>query len=106
MQYYAGLTLEIAEKIVIEGAYRYYGNNKTTTAQALQISIRTLDTKLEKYKAEAESKLKLEQVAQAKREAELQRQMRIAPQFSFGTALNPMPITAQVVFANDAPKKK
>lgn len=106
MNYYAGLTLEMAEKIVIEGAFRFYRNNRTTTAQALQITVRTLDTKLEKYKAEAEDKIKNEAVAQAKREAELKRQMYIAPQFSFGSPINPMPISVQTVLANNTPTKK
>lgn len=101
MQYYAGLTLEMAEKIVIEGAYRYYGNNKSVTAQALQISVRTLDTKLEKYKAEAEDKIKKEAVAQAKREADLKRQMGIAPQFSFGGAVNNIGMV-QVLLTNES----
>ncbi len=44
-----GVTLDDVEKQVIVMAYRFYRNNKTQTASALGISIRTLDSKLEKY---------------------------------------------------------
>ena len=44
-----GVTLEEIEKQVILKAFRFYRGNKTTTANALGIAIRTLDNKLEKY---------------------------------------------------------
>lgn len=44
-----GLTLEAVEKEVILRAFRHYRGNKTITSNALGISIRTLDSKLEKY---------------------------------------------------------
>lgn len=44
-----GVTLEDLEKQAILEALRFYGNNKTRTAQALGIAIRTLDNKLAKY---------------------------------------------------------
>lgn len=46
-----GLTLEDVEKEVIKRAFQFYGQ-KLTTAGALGISVRTLDTKLAKYAAE------------------------------------------------------
>ena len=51
-----GVTLEEVEKAVIMRALHYHQNNKTQTAMALKIAIRTLDNKLAKYKAEAEQK--------------------------------------------------
>ena len=45
-----GVTLENIEKQVIVKAYDYFKKNKTSTSIALGISIRTLDSKLEKYK--------------------------------------------------------
>lgn len=44
-----GMTLESVEQAAIEDAFRYFLGNKTQTAQALGIAIRTLDSKLEKY---------------------------------------------------------
>lgn len=49
-----GVTLESAEKEIILYAFRYYRGNKTVTAQALGISIRTLDNKFEKYQKEVD----------------------------------------------------
>lgn len=49
-----GVTLEHIEKQVILKAYKHYRENKTITANALGIAVRTLDNKLEKY---AEDKL-------------------------------------------------
>lgn len=45
-----GNTLEEVEKAVILRALAYFHGNKTQTAKALGIAIRTLDNKLAKYK--------------------------------------------------------
>lgn len=45
-----GVTLDSIEQQVIEKALDFFKKNKTATAQALGISIRTLDNKLEKYR--------------------------------------------------------
>lgn len=47
-----GRTLEEMEKEVILTAMRFYHGNKTHTASALGIAIRTLDNKLAKYRGE------------------------------------------------------
>lgn len=44
-----GITLEEIEKQVILKAYSYFQNNKTKTAQSLDIAVRTLDAKIAKY---------------------------------------------------------
>lgn len=44
-----GVTLEGVERQAVEMAYRFYNQNKTQTARALDIAIRTLEAKLEKY---------------------------------------------------------
>lgn len=44
-----GQTLDDIEKEAILRAFRFYGGNKTKTAQALGISIRTLEGRLESY---------------------------------------------------------
>ena len=50
-----GVTLEMIEKQVILMAYKFYQSNKTTTARVLDISIRTLDAKLDKYEGRTAS---------------------------------------------------
>lgn len=52
MNWQPGETLESIEKSVILQAFRFYHGNKTHTANALGIAIRTLDNKLEKYEQE------------------------------------------------------
>lgn len=47
-----GMTLESMERLAIEACYQYFQRNKTATAASLDISIRTLDGKLEKYERE------------------------------------------------------
>lgn len=54
MSWMPGMTLEHCEQVAIEAAFRWHQSNKTHTAEALKISIRTLDAKLEKYDAERE----------------------------------------------------
>lgn len=44
-----GMTLEDVEKRVILRAFSYFKENKTQTARSLNISVRTLDSKLAKY---------------------------------------------------------
>lgn len=49
MLWQPGVTLDQVEKEVILKALSFYHGNKTVTARALGIAIRTLDNKLEKY---------------------------------------------------------
>ena len=44
-----GLKLADIEKICIEDAFLHFGKNKTKTAEALGIAVRTLDARLEEY---------------------------------------------------------
>jgi hypothetical protein len=53
-----GVSLEAVEKMVILKAFNHFRGNKTTTANALGISIRTLDHKLEKYALDKETEEK------------------------------------------------
>ena len=48
-----GVSLDAVEKMVILKAFRHYRGNKTHTANALGIAIRTLDTKLASYEVNA-----------------------------------------------------
>ncbi len=50
IEWYPGITLEMIERQAIEIAFQHFHGNKTTTAQALGIAIRTLDSRLQKYK--------------------------------------------------------
>lgn len=47
-----GVSLDAVEKQAILLSYGHFRQNKTATANALGISIRTLDNKLERYEAE------------------------------------------------------
>ncbi len=55
--YETGMTLEQVEKQTILDAFKFHRGNKTKTAQALGIAIRTLDHKLEQYHAAKEKPL-------------------------------------------------
>lgn len=52
MNWQPGRTLKDCEKDVILTAYRFFQFNKTATANALGIAVRTLDKKLSEYEAE------------------------------------------------------
>lgn len=52
IQWQPGTKLAEIEREIIEGAYRFYGHNKAKTADALGVSIRTLDNKFKKYKSQ------------------------------------------------------
>lgn len=47
-----GITLDDIEKEVILKALSFYHGNKTRTAEALGIAIRTIDNKLAKYRGD------------------------------------------------------
>lgn len=73
-----GVTIDEIERQVILKAYKFYQNNKTTTASALGIAIRTLDSRLEKYKSDDEQRDK-QVTEQRAREADYQRRARGLP---------------------------
>jgi DNA-binding NtrC family response regulator len=52
-----GMTIDAAERLVIEAALRCHSGNKTKTADSLNIALRTLDNKLARYRQEDEAKL-------------------------------------------------
>lgn len=49
MSWQPGLTLDQVEREAILAALQFFHGNKTRTAKALNIAIRTLDSKLNKY---------------------------------------------------------
>lgn len=75
-----GLTLEELEKQAIEKAFRFYQGNKTHTANALGISIRTLDAKLEKYEHDREELQKRTDVEERLRKERMEAQRRVSDQ--------------------------
>lgn len=98
-----GVTLDQIERQVIEKAFAFFRKNKTQTAQALGIAIRTLENKFERYEKEDAAALE----AQAQREqaaADFQRRCRgEAPV----TALKDLPDSVPVgVGADFKPPKK
>ena len=68
-----GKKLEELERDVIINAYAHYKENKTATAIALGICIRTLDNKLKIYQAEQEERDRLELIRKQEREEFLAR---------------------------------
>lgn len=68
-----GVTLEAIEKQVILKAFRHFRGNKTHTAQALGIAIRTLDNKLGQYLNEDKEQESRDGDERKKREAFLAR---------------------------------
>lgn len=69
-----GVTLEQVERQVILKAMEFYHRNKTMTANALGIAIRTLDAKLEKYESDDRKRIEYEKSEAAKRTDFLNRQ--------------------------------
>lgn len=69
MSWQPGMTMDDVERVTIEAALRYHQNNKTQTAQALGIAIRTLDNKLQKYaQADQAAQVKADEVEQKRRD--------------------------------------
>lgn len=69
-----GMTLDAVEKLVILKAFRFYRGVKTTTAQSLGISIRTLDAKLEKYQSDENELERVDEQRRTDRDKFLARQ--------------------------------
>lgn len=61
-----GVKISELERSAIISAYKFYNQNKTATAASLGISIRTLDSKLEKYAED-------DKAAEEARDAQLRR---------------------------------
>ena len=75
-----GITLEQLEKECILKAYQFYRQNKTQTAAALGIALRTLDNKLERY-TEDEQRERERKESDRRERAEILKRMRgIQPQ--------------------------
>lgn len=83
-----GTTLEQLERSAIEQAFRFYSGNKTQTARALDIAIRTLESKLEKYAADDQKRTELANADRARREDLLKRQRGIITEQSSLDAAN------------------
>jgi hypothetical protein len=78
-----GVTLEQIERHAIEQAYKFYQGNKVQTARALDIAVRTLETKLEKYRNDdARTTASVEE--QRKRDSDFQRRQRGLPPLDSG----------------------
>lgn len=91
-----GITLEEIEKQVIILAYKHFRCNKTTTANALGIAIRTLDNKLEKYDFESKAEIERERMDHIKRTDFLARQRGNVPNNIYG-GYSPTPVVSQTV---------
>lgn len=79
IQWSPGVTLEKVEEQVIKSAFIHYGKNKTATANALGISVRTLDGRLEKYELDEQERKRREEQDAKQRAQFLDRQRGIIP---------------------------
>lgn len=70
-----GMTIESMEKEAILQALRFYRGNKTATANALGIAIRTLDNKLAQYEIDDKKQKEIDANGKIKRD-EFQRRAR------------------------------
>ena len=68
-----GVTLDAMERQIIKAALNVYSNNKTRAADALGISTKTIDNKLERYAREDQEELENEQRRKFQREQFLAR---------------------------------
>ncbi len=69
-----GITLEDVEKQVIVKAFSHFHQNKTVTANALGIAVRTLDAKLEKFEIDRTKEIEAREQRKRDNEAFLARQ--------------------------------
>jgi len=83
-----GITLDQIERQVILKAFDHFRKNKTVTSNALGISIRTLDNKLDKYLEEDKVELERQNAERAKRSEQLARS-RGNPPNNIGLIYNP-----------------
>ncbi len=60
INWYPGMTLEEVEKQVILKAFRFHNENKTHTAHALGVSVRTIQNKIEQYLGDKNANLQAE----------------------------------------------
>jgi hypothetical protein len=90
IQWSPGLSLDAVEKLVILKAYSFFKKNKTATSQSLGISIRTLDSKLERYEQEDKIEKERQENEQAKRTEFLIKQ-RGNPPNHLGMPYSPIP---------------
>lgn len=87
MQWVPGQSLEYLEQLAIEEAFKFYRGNKTQTANALKISPRTLDTKLEKYEAEQKERKLADDRYRLQRQEFVNRSRASAPQFQINSSI-------------------
>lgn len=74
-----GMTLAAIEKEVILRAFRHYRGNKTATANALGIAVRTLDNKLDQYEQDGKTEKEREDYGRIQREEFLKRARGVVP---------------------------
>lgn len=83
-----GVKLDEIERMVILKAYSFFAKNKTATANALGIAIRTLDNKLERYEQE-EKILQDQRLKESQARQDLLLKARGNPPNNIGLAYSP-----------------
>lgn len=75
IQWSPGVTLKSIERQVIQRAFAFYQKNKTATAKALGISVRTLDERIKEFELDDEAE-KARYEAEKQRRAEFLKRAR------------------------------
>lgn len=83
-----GVTLDDVERQVILKAFAFFNRNKTQTSRALNIAIRTLDVKLEKYAAQDAAEIERQKDELERRKDFLKRQ-RGSVAYTAAVGVNP-----------------
>ena len=86
-----GMTLDAVERDAIESALRFYRGNKTATARALGIAVRTLDNKLDQYAKEDDAQKAASDERARARAEELARARGLSIAVVGATAFCPLP---------------
>jgi hypothetical protein len=78
-----GMNIDTVVQSIVEAAYKYFGGNKSAAARSLGISVRTLDSRLERIeKAKLEHEEKVDaSFKRRKEQAEIQRGQAIGTRY-------------------------
>lgn len=90
--YYGTLTLDQIEREVILSTLKRCRGNKTKTAQILNVAIRTIDNKVERYEQEDKIRAEATEMQRLKDEEYLKRARGIRPEI-----VNPVTVTKVIV---------
>lgn len=101
-----GVTLDQIEKEVILRAFAHFHKNKSATAKALGITVKTLDNKFERYEEETKIQEAADEQRKADRQSALNRSRGIPGVPQFDTAASPQAVTWNGMESTSHPAKE